>query len=146
MIPRMSFAFVLFVACLISPSVNAAEVDRLNVLFIAIDDLRPELGCYGQPVRSPHIDRLASEGMLFERAYVQVALCMPSRVSMLTGRRPDTTGVVDFSVKFRSVLPWYNRLKELVEQGDAIKNGHHYVLSGTTAWQSFADVMCDEPG
>lgn len=84
---------------------DAAAVEKLNVLFIAIDDLRPELGCYGQPVKSPHIDRLASEGMLFERAYVQVALCMPSRVSMLTGRRPDTTGVVDFSVRFRSVLP-----------------------------------------
>ena len=84
---------------------DAAAAEKLNVLFIAIDDLRPELGCYGQPVKSPHIDRLASQGMLFERAYVQVALCMPSRVSMLTGRRPDTTGVVDFSVRFRSVLP-----------------------------------------
>jgi arylsulfatase A-like enzyme len=76
-----------------------------NVLFIAIDDLRPELGCYGQPVRSPNIDGLAAEGLLFERAYVQVALCMPSRASMLTGRRPDTTGVVDFTVRFRDVLP-----------------------------------------
>ena len=84
---------------------NAADDDRRNVLFIAVDDLRPELGCYGQPVHSPHIDRLASEGMLFERAYVQVALCMPSRASMLTGRRPDTTGVVDFTVRFRSTLP-----------------------------------------
>lgn len=83
----------------------AVSADKLNVLFIAIDDLRPELGCYGKPVKSPNIDRLAREGMLFEQAYVQVALCMPSRVSMLTGRRPDTTGVVDFSVRFRSVLP-----------------------------------------
>lgn len=75
-----------------------------NVLFIAVDDLRPELGCYGQPVQSPNIDQLAREGTLFERAYVQCALCMPSRVSVLTGRRPDTTGVVDFSVRFRDVL------------------------------------------
>lgn len=79
--------------------------ERPNVLFIAVDDLRPELGCYGEPVHSPNIDGLAAEGTLFERAYVQVALCMPSRVSIMTGQRPDTTGVVDFSVRFRDVQP-----------------------------------------
>ncbi len=90
---------------LTSTAAGANDSDRMNVLFIAVDDLRPELGCYGQPVHSPHIDQLAEQGMLFERAYVQVALCMPSRASMLTGRRPDTTGVVDFTVRFRSVIP-----------------------------------------
>lgn len=93
------------VILLMLPIASATRPKQMNVLFIAVDDLRPELGCYGAPVKSPHIDRLAREGMVFERAYVQVALCMPSRVSMLTGRRPDTTGVVDFSVRFRSVLP-----------------------------------------
>lgn len=88
-------------ACLCGSAAIAAPH---NVLFIVVDDLRPELGCYGKPVQSPHIDRLAREGTLFERAYVQCALCMPSRVSVLTGRRPDTTGVVDFRVRFRSVL------------------------------------------
>jgi arylsulfatase A-like enzyme len=83
----------------------ADDQSRPNILFIAVDDLRPELGCYGQPVISPNIDRLATRGTVFERAYVQVALCMPSRVSLLTGRRPDTTGVVDFSVRFRDVSP-----------------------------------------
>lgn len=82
-----------------------AKEHRLNVLFIAVDDLRPELGCYGQPVKSPHIDQLASEGTVFERAYVQVALCMPSRISMLTGLRPDTTTSVDFTVRMREALP-----------------------------------------
>lgn len=96
---------VLIVCGLLPAAVCATDSGRQNVLFIAVDDLRPELGCYGEPVISPHIDRLAAEGMLFERAYVQVALCMPSRASMLTGRRPDTTGVVDFTVRFRSVLP-----------------------------------------
>jgi len=106
-------------------TIDAAAAEKLNVLFIAIDDLRPELGCYGQPVKSPHIDRLASEGMLFERAYVQVALCMPSRVSMLTGCRPDTTGVVDFSVRFRSVLPNVVTLPQHFKD-----NGYHAAALG----------------
>lgn len=113
--------FFLFASC----AVPTAQAEKLNVLFIAIDDLRPELGCYGQPVKSPHIDRLASQGMLFERAYVQVALCMPSRVSMLTGRRPDTTGVVDFSVRFRSVLPDVVTLPQHFKN-----NGYHAAALG----------------
>lgn len=99
----MKIRFLALLVCLFAISSIGAE--KPNVLFIAIDDLRPELGCYGQPVKSPNIDRLASEGMLFERAYVQMALCMPSRASMLTGRRPDTTGVVNFQVDFREVIP-----------------------------------------
>ena len=88
-------------ACLVASTAFGASP---NVLFIAVDDLRPELGCYGKPVQSPNIDQLARQGILFERAYVQCALCMPSRASVMTGRRPDTTGVVDFSVRFRDVL------------------------------------------
>ncbi|MHC4995181.1 MAG: sulfatase, partial [Planctomycetota bacterium] len=81
------------------------SVERPNVLFIAIDDLRPELGCYGRPVLSPNIDRLAATGTLFKRAYVQQALCKPSRASILTGRRPDATGVTDFTTGFRDAIP-----------------------------------------
>ncbi|MDT8389539.1 MAG: sulfatase [Lentisphaeria bacterium] len=66
------------------------EAQRPNVLFIAVDDLRPQLGCYGhEQIKSPNIDRLAGGGLLFERAYCQQAICMASRASLLSGYRPD---------------------------------------------------------
>lgn len=76
-----------------TPMVAGAET-RLNVLFIMVDDLRPELGCYGQTnVYSPRIDELASRGLVFEHAYCQQAHCRPSRLSLLSGCRPDTAGI-----------------------------------------------------
>lgn len=77
----------------------------MNVLFICIDDLRPELGCYGSPIKSPHIDALAARGLVFNRAYCQQAVCSPSRTSMLTGRRPDTTKIYDLETHFRATIP-----------------------------------------
>jgi iduronate 2-sulfatase len=80
--------------------------DRPNVLFIAIDDLRPTLRCYGDKIAvTPNIDRIASRGTLFERAYCQEAVCSPSRLSLLTGRRPDTIKVWDLGTHFRQAIP-----------------------------------------
>src|SRR5437764_6010986 len=72
---------------------GADAVRRPNILWICTDQQRYDtLGCTGNPfVRTPHIDRLAAEGLLFEQAYCQSPLCTPSRASFLTGRYPRTT-------------------------------------------------------
>ncbi|MGJ8698108.1 MAG: sulfatase [Verrucomicrobiaceae bacterium] len=95
---------LLFSILCVSASLHAAK--KPNVLFIAIDDLRPELGCYGSEIAvTPNIDRLASRGLLFTRAYCQQAICSPSRASIMTGTRPDTNGVIENYTYFRDANP-----------------------------------------
>ncbi len=77
-----------------------------NVLFIAADDLRNDLGCYGHPlVKTPNLDRLAERGLVFDQAYCQQAVCNPSRASILTGRRPDSLRIWDLPTHFRDTTP-----------------------------------------
>ncbi len=97
---------VLFLSLVAVASSAPAIRPPTNVLFIAVDDLGPALGCYGNPVvQTPHIDRLARTGVRFARAYNQIPLCNPSRASALTGRRPDATAVYDLTRHFRTTLP-----------------------------------------
>lgn len=87
-------------------STNPTENDRPNFLFIAVDDLRPQLGSYGDSIAiTPNMDRIAEMGMVFNKAYCQQAVCAPSRASVLTGRRPDATKVWDLKTHFREALP-----------------------------------------
>ena len=84
----------------------AEKVSRPNVLFIAVDDLRPQLGCYGhKEIISPNIDALAARGLLFERAYVMQAVSAPSRACVLTGCRPDTTHIYGLRTPVRKAMP-----------------------------------------
>ena len=89
---------------------TAVTSSKKNVLFLVSDDMRPELGCYLGPdfptpthpkIHSPNLDKLASKSLLLKKAYVQQAVCAPSRASLLTGRRPDTTHVYWFDVYWR---------------------------------------------
>jgi uncharacterized sulfatase len=98
-------------ACLFLATACAGRGDstppgRYDVVFIAIEDFSPHrLGCYGGPVRSPNMDRLAAEGVLFEKAYTMVPVCNASRTALLTGLRPDTTKVFGNKDDWRKMLP-----------------------------------------
>jgi arylsulfatase A-like enzyme len=122
-------------------SLHAAEKSKLNVLFIAVDDLRPELGCYGnKQVRSPHLDKLAAGGIVFQRAYCQQAVCSPSRTSLLTGRRPDTTRVYDLVTHFRDhipdVVPLPERFKQHGYHTQAVGKIYHGGYDDPKSWSA----------
>ena len=83
---------------------NASK--KPNILFLVIDDLKPVLGVYGDTnVKTPGLDQLAGEGVLFENAYCQQAVCAPSRISFFTGKRPDRTKVYDLHTNMRDMVP-----------------------------------------
>src|SRR5258708_4305336 len=95
-----------FLLALVACVASATAAQKLNVLFIVVDDMNCDIGCYGSKlVQTPNIDRLAKMGVRFERAYCQFPLCSPSRTSLMTGLRPDTTQVFDLKKHFREVLP-----------------------------------------
>ena len=128
---------------------------QFNVLFIAVDDLRPELGCYGNPlIKSPNIDALAKQGMQFSRAYCQYPLCNPSRASLLTSRRPESIRIYDLPTFVRTHVPDVVTLPQLFKQNGYecrsfgkvfhVTNGNHEdaISWSVPAWHSPAD---DEP-
>ncbi len=122
---------------------TALEVPEApNILMVAIDDLRPELRCYGaHQMKTPHLDQLASDGYQFNRAYVQQAVCAPSRASVMTGMRPDSTQVFDLNTPFRNNIPWVSTLPQYLSQ-----NGYHSVGIGKIYHNAQNDKLSwDEP-
>ena len=110
----------------LATAASGFAADRPNVLFLMSDDLRPELGCYGvEGIETPNIDALAAAGVKFERAYVQYPLCNPSRASMLTGRYPTTTGVLDNNTWFGAAHPDFISLPRLFNE-----NGYASLRAG----------------
>jgi len=108
---------------------------KLNVLFIAVDDLRPELGAYGSEIAiTPNIDKLASQGLLFENAYCQQAICSPSRASLMTGARPETIGVFENYTYFRDENPDIITLPQHFKN-----NGYETVYAGKIYHGKFTD-------
>ncbi len=118
------------------------EVIKPNILFISIDDLRPTLGAYGDPTAiTPNIDRLAGEGMTFRQTFAQVAVCAPSRASLMTGLRPDSTRVWHLGDKFRELKPNAVTMPQYFS-----KFGYHTVNLGKIFHNYMPDsISWDEP-
>ena len=119
---------------LLFTALGQAQAKPMNVLFIAVDDLRPELGCYGVDyAQSPNIDRLAKRGMRFTNHFVQVPTCGASRYAMLTGRSPVSTSFTRGNNAFYAgptalspeILPGAQSMPELFK-----RSGYHTALVG----------------
>ncbi|QBN20448.1 sulfatase [Flavobacterium nackdongense] len=115
---KKSIVFVLLLACSIQYS-NAQSATKKNILFIAVDDLKPLINAYGQTqMVTPNFDRLAKSGVIFQNAEVQQAVCGPSRACVMTGTYPDRTKVWDLQTDFRESAPELISMPEyLISQG-----------------------------
>ncbi len=137
---RIAFSVLVF-CCLCLPSAvySEAQSPRPNVLFITVDDLRPELGCYGSDlVQTPNIDQLARQSLVFTRAYSQMTMCNPSRASLLTGLRPDTIKIWDLQTHFRKNRPDIVTLPQLLTahgyQTVRVGKIYHNTLPDPPSW------------
>ncbi|WP_367388012.1 sulfatase [Lewinella sp. LCG006] len=111
--------FIISLLCVLGISVFGQKNDQKNILFIAVDDLKPLLSVYGHnEMHTPNFDRLAAMGATFTNAHVQYAVCGPSRASIMTGTFPDETKVWDLHTDFRESAPSLISMPEyLIHQG-----------------------------
>ena len=134
---------ILLYGCLI---LGCAQIEsqhaRPNILFVSIDDLRPSLGAYGDEIaHSPHIDQLAAEGFTFRNVFTQSAVCAPSRASLMTGLRPDSTRVWHLGDKFREINPATVTMPQYFS-----RQGYHTVNIGKIFHNYMPDsISWDEP-
>tara|TARA_B100000212_G_scaffold11841_1_gene8548 strand:- start:12 stop:1403 length:1392 start_codon:yes stop_codon:yes gene_type:complete len=130
----------LYLVLFLSLLVPIGAEPRTNVLLIAVDDLRPELGCYGkEEILSPHIDKLAGQGTLFKRAYCQVAVCGASRASLMTGLRPTRKRFLSYNTFAEKDAPGATTVAEELKLAGyhCISNGkifHHKKDTADRSW------------
>lgn len=128
----------------IAPNQASPRSTQLNVLLIIVDDLRPQMGCYGvRNMVTQNIDKLAARSLIFRRNYCQQAVCSPSRTSMLTGCRPDTTKVYDLVKFFRDTLPNVVTLPQQFKKygyfAESVGKVYHADLNDPASWSIPAD-------
>jgi uncharacterized sulfatase len=143
---RFAFALLLLAPFSQVALSQAANHRKPNVLFISIDDLNNDLGCYGHPVvKSPNIDRLAARGVRFDRAYTQYPLCNPSRASLLSGRSPETTRIFELQTAPRKAMPDAVFLPQLFRQHGYFTARYGKVYHDGRDDQLSWDVSSDPP-
>ena len=133
--------FAILLSNFVQAVTNADEPP--NILFISVDDLRPELKCYGAThMHTPNFDRLAADGIRFDNAYCQQAVCLPSRISLFTSMYPDATGVQNLQTHFRDTIPDAVTLTQHLR-----RSGYHTVGMGKVyhdeqpdEWDQWIDV------
>ncbi len=139
-----SFSFALVLAPLaLALAARAAAPARPNVLFIAIDDLRPALGCYGDPqVKTPHIDRLAAQSIVFTRAYCQVPVCGASRASLMTGILPMPNRFTTHLARADEDVPGAATLPQVFKTAGytTVSNGKVFHNSADTRERSWSEA------
>ncbi len=119
-------SFIVVASLLLTACNDKQQNQQKNVLFIVIDDLNNTLACYGhETVLTPNIDKLATQGIKFNNAYCNYAVCNPSRSSFLTGLRPETIGVLDNRITLSSVLGNKVTMPQLFR-----KNGYYTMSIG----------------
>ena len=107
----------------------------MNFLFVMFDDLRPELNVYGRShMITPNFDRLASRSVIFDNVFAQIAVCNPSRDSLLTGLRPDTVGTYSFQSTFRPHLIFPNQFVKAGYKTAAYGKIAHWEAADKTIW------------
>ncbi|MCB0601178.1 MAG: sulfatase-like hydrolase/transferase, partial [Saprospiraceae bacterium] len=138
----LPLVFIVAASCLLISSCGKPEKKKPNVLFISIDDLRPDIGVYDNPlIHTPNLDALAADGMVFRQAYCQAAVCAPSRASLMTGLRPDSTRVWHLGDKFRELHPDIVTMPQYFHQF-----GYHTVNIGKIFHNYMPDsISWDEP-
>ncbi|WDE96977.1 sulfatase [Lentisphaera profundi] len=109
----------------------ALLADAPNILVITVDDLKPTLGCYGDEFAiTPAIDAIAARGTLFNANYCQQAVCAPSRISMFTGLRPDTTGILDLHTSMRDINPNVITMPQYFKEKGYLSIGYGKIMHG----------------
>ncbi|MEM9721532.1 MAG: sulfatase [Bacteroidota bacterium] len=133
------FLFFLWAVSCSSVKEEPTSSKRPNILFIAVDDLRPELNCFGRShIHSPHIDRLAAEGTIFTRTYCQVPVCGASRASLLSGVRPTAQRFLTYYTRLEEDFPGIPSLPQYLKQNGYISLSRgkvfHHADDQTDAW------------
>ena len=125
--------YLFFLVVLIIGCSQKNSYQKKNVLFIVVDDLKPLIGSYGYgEIISPNIDKLASEGVLFSKAYAQQAICTASRMSFITGKRPDYTKIWDLSTKLRETRPDITTIPQYFKENGYETVGMGKVMHGAS--------------